>query len=68
VLVTGTRSGEWDCRSSDWRDHWTADFERYCWSDYLKVLNAIPATVKVTDPKMVAIAWGRTNYTPPTLS
>jgi len=67
VLVTGTRSGEWDCRSSDWRDHWTADFERYCWSDYLKVLNAIPATVKVTDPKTVALAWGRTNYTPPAL-
>jgi hypothetical protein len=65
LLVTGYRPGLWDCRASDWHDHWTTDVERYCYTDYLQILNAIPAGVKVTDPKTVAQAWGRTNYTPP---
>jgi hypothetical protein len=65
LLVTGTRAGLWDCRSTDWRDHWTTDAERYCYSDYLRILNAIPSDVIVTDPKTVAKAWGRTNYSPP---
>jgi hypothetical protein len=65
LLVTGYRAGLWDCRASDWHDHWTTDVERYCYNDYLQILNAIPSTVKVTDPKTVAQAWGRTNYTPP---
>jgi len=65
VLVTGFRAGQWDCRSSNWQDHWTSDYERYCWSDYLKVLDRIPAGVQVTDPKTVAQAWGRTGYAPP---
>ena len=67
VLVKGVRPGVWDCSSADWHDHWTSDYERYCWSDYLKVLSRIPAAVQVTDPKTVAQAWGRTGYTPPTL-
>jgi hypothetical protein len=41
------------------------DVERYCWNDYQSILDAIPATATVTDPKTVAEAWGRTNYTPP---
>jgi hypothetical protein len=65
LLVTGYRPGLWDCRADDWHDHWTTDAERYCYRDYLQILNAIPGTVTVTDPKTVAQAWGRTNYTPP---
>jgi hypothetical protein len=65
LLVTGYRAGLWDCRATDWRDHWTTDAERYCYTDYLQVLNAISTTTIVTDPKTVAQAWGRTNYTPP---
>jgi hypothetical protein len=65
VLVTGSRPGMWDCTSPDWRDHWTMDVERYCWTDYQSILDAIPPNAVVTDPKTVAQAWGRTNYTPP---
>jgi hypothetical protein len=55
----------WNCTGSDWRSHWTMDVERYCWNDYQSILDAIPAAATVTDPKTVAEAWGRTNYTPP---
>jgi hypothetical protein len=30
----------------------------YCWNDYQRVLNAIPAGAIVTDPATVARAWG----------
>ncbi|MDX6592475.1 MAG: hypothetical protein QOJ13_1671 [Gaiellales bacterium] len=62
VLVTGQEPGLWDCTGADWREHWTTDAERYCWNDYQKILDAIPSNVKVTDPKTVAVAWGRTDY------
>jgi hypothetical protein len=62
VLVTGSRDGLWDCTSPDWTAHWSTDAERYCWSDYLWVLDHIPAAVKVTDPKSVAHAWGRPGF------
>ena len=65
VFVTGNRPGEWNCRARSWRDHWTADVERYCWGDYLRILRAIPAGVTVTDPKTVARAWGRSAYRVP---
>ena len=65
VLVTGARSGLWDCTSPNWQDHWTSDAERYCWSDYQRVLTAIRSDEVVTDPKSVAVAWGRTGYSPP---
>jgi hypothetical protein len=67
ILVTGSRAGKWDCTSSDWRLHWSIDVERYCWSDYLHILDAIPGNVKVVDPKTVARAWGRDDgdYSPP---
>jgi hypothetical protein len=60
VLVTGSRPGMWDCTSADPAEHWTDDTERYCWADYLAILNAIPAGLTVTDPATVAAAWGRT--------
>jgi hypothetical protein len=65
LLVDGARAGQWDCTSSDWHAHWANDWERYCWSDYLRILDAIPPSAIVTDPKTVAQAWGRTGYTPP---
>ena len=65
VFVTGDRKGRWRCNARHWQDHWTDDAERYCWNDYRRILNAIPSGVRVTDPKTVARAWGRTNYRPP---
>lgn len=64
-FVTGARgtlgaSGmNWDCTSPDWRAHWASASELYCWVDYKRILNAIPAGVVVTDPATVAEAWGR---------
>ncbi|HET6849881.1 MAG TPA: hypothetical protein VFH74_13525 [Gaiellales bacterium] len=65
VLVTGDREGAWHCTGSDWRQHWTNDPERYCWSDYRTIVDSIPTSVRVTDPKTVARAWGRTAYQAP---
>lgn len=65
VFVTGDRKGHWRCNARHWQYHWTDDAERYCWNDYRRILNAIPSDVRVTDPKTVARAWGRTNYRPP---
>ena len=64
-FVTGAhgslgRAGmNWDCTASDWRAHWASASELYCWVDYKRILNAIPAGVVVTDPATVAEAWGR---------
>jgi hypothetical protein len=67
VLVTGSRPGEWDCTSPNWKLHWSIDPERYCWVDYLQILDAIPGYVNVVDPKTVARVWGRKDddYSPP---
>jgi hypothetical protein len=68
LLVTGkspaytTNSTRWDCTSSDPREHWTNDNERYCWSDYQAIVRSIPATTVVTDPLTVAHAFGRPGY------
>jgi hypothetical protein len=62
LLVTGSRPGLWDCTSPDWQEHWSSEAERYCWTDYVWVLNHIPANVETADPKTVADAWGRTGY------
>jgi hypothetical protein len=59
LLVTGSRPGMWDCTSPNWRLHWSTDPERYCWTDYLTILDSIPGNVGVLDPKSVARAWGR---------
>lgn len=67
-LVSGSNlSGtvRWDCTASDWRLHFTSRTEMYCWNDYQRVLNAIPAGAIVTDPATVARAWGSN---PPVLS
>jgi hypothetical protein len=64
-FVTGSRgtpSGigqRWDCTSTDWRAHWTSRAELYCYNDFLRILDAVPAGVTVTDPAGVATAWGR---------
>jgi hypothetical protein len=60
VLVTGSRTGMWDCTSTNPTEHWTDDTERYCWNDYLTIMNALPAGMTVADPATVAAAWGRT--------
>jgi hypothetical protein len=59
VFVDGYRAKQWDCRSSDPKLHWTADVERYCWSDYLKILDALTSRpdIVVTDPESVAQSW-----------
>jgi hypothetical protein len=59
AFVDGYRAGQWDCRATDSRLHWTFDGERYCWKDYLKVLDALTSRpgVMVTDPYAVARAW-----------
>jgi hypothetical protein len=65
VLVRGDRTGAWHCSSGGWRAHWSTDPERYCWSDYRAIVDSIPSSVRVTDPKTVATAWGRTAYSVP---
>jgi hypothetical protein len=68
LLVTGkspvykTNATAWDCTSSDPRQHWTNDNERYCWNDYQRMVAAIPSTVLVTDPLTVAHLIGRPGY------
>jgi hypothetical protein len=49
----------WDCRSSDWRDHWTSAGELTCFDDLLSILGKVPPRAVVTDPLSVAEAWGR---------
>jgi hypothetical protein len=67
IFVTGSRADAWDCTSPNWKLHWSRDVERYCWVDYLQILDAIPQHVNVVDPKTVARAWGRKDdsYSPP---
>jgi hypothetical protein len=68
LLVTGksptyrTNPSAWDCTSSDPRQHWTNDNERYCWNDYQRIVAAIPTTAVVTDPLTVAHLIGRPGY------
>lgn len=60
-LVRGASTGRdfsWDCRSPDWRDHWTSSGEIYCYADFLRAVDGIrPWTV--ADPATVAERWGR---------
>jgi hypothetical protein len=74
VLVTGTNPvytnnrTRWDCTSADPNLHWTNDNERYCYSDWQQIVNAIAAlpNVVVTDPLTVGVAFGRpASYPPP---
>jgi hypothetical protein len=67
ILVTGTNPGyahnatRWDCTSPNPALHWTNDNERYCYSDWQQIVNAIAAmpNVTVTDPLTVGVAFGR---------
>lgn len=58
-FVRGAVAGRWDCRATDWRQHWTGSAEEYCWNDYLRILDRIPPAAVVTDPRTVAQAWKR---------
>ncbi len=67
ILVTGTNPGyahnatRWDCSSPDPALHWANDNERYCYSDWQQIVNAIAAmpSITVTDPLTVGVAFGR---------
>ncbi len=60
-FVTGVSSPgtvmQWNCSGPE-NTHWTSDAEIYCIRDFVRVLDAIPSTVRVTDPATVAEAWG----------
>jgi hypothetical protein len=78
VFVTGTNPAysttatkpnttRWDCTSPDPAYHWSNDVERYCWSDFELVLNALQkratdadTPIVITDPETVARTWGMT--------
>jgi hypothetical protein len=68
LLVTGknpvyrTNKIAWDCTSTDPKQHWTNDNERYCWSDFQQIVAAIPPGVVVADPLTVAHLLGRPGY------
>ena len=67
ILVTGSNPGyaqnatRWDCTSPNPALHWANDDERYCYSDWQQIVNAIAAmpSVTVTDPLTVGVAFGR---------
>ena len=67
ILVTGSNPGyshnmtRWDCTSPNPALHWTNDNERYCYSDWQQIVNAIAAmpSVTVTDPLTAGVAFGR---------
>jgi hypothetical protein len=67
ILVTGTNppyihnGTQWNCTSPDPALHWTNDVERYCYSDWQKIVKAIAAMpdITVTDPLTVGVAFGR---------
>jgi hypothetical protein len=67
VLVTGTNPSyrtnrtRWDCTSPNPKLHWSNDNERYCYSDWQKIVRAIAArpNITVTDPLTVGVAFGR---------
>ena len=55
---------QWDCRATDPAIHWASRPEVYCWTDFLRVLDALAQErnaggVIVADPATVADAWGR---------
>jgi hypothetical protein len=67
ILVRGTNPAytnnttRWDCTSSNPNLHWSNDTERYCYSDWKKIVQAVAAhpDITVTDPLTVGIAFGR---------
>ena len=72
-FVTGTYHGgskwTWDCRGTDWRRHYTSQWELYCYGDFLRVMDALRRRirrdgVRNAGPKAVGRAWGRTLHIP----
>jgi hypothetical protein len=67
ILVTGTsppytsNKDQWNCTSSNPDLHWSNDNERYCYSDFQQIVQAIAhrGGITVTDPLTVGIAFGR---------
>jgi len=66
ILVTGknpaygTSKDRWDCTSANPADHWTNDNERYCYSDWQQIVQALAAKgITVTDPLTAGVAFGR---------
>jgi hypothetical protein len=66
VLVTGTNPPytsstiRWDCTSSNPALHWSNDNERYCYSDYQRIIVAVAAKgIPTIDPLSVGVAFGR---------
>jgi hypothetical protein len=55
-----TNQDQWDCTDPNPAYHWTNDVERYCWSDFKRIVQFLQSdpNVVVTDPKGVAVAWG----------
>jgi hypothetical protein len=72
ILVRGTNppyasnGTRWDCTSPNPALHWTNDVERYCYSDWKKIVRAIAAVpgITVTDPLTVGVAFGRPSTYP----
>jgi hypothetical protein len=69
LLVTGksppytTSKDQWDCTSSDPADHWSNDTERYCYSDFQEIMQALYNTgIGITQPLAVDAAFGRTSF------
>jgi hypothetical protein len=62
-FVTGASSSgvvTFDCTGADPRSHWTSRAEFYCYDDWLKVVDSIPASTAVVAPDVVAAAQSRT--------
>jgi hypothetical protein len=69
LLVTGkspsyaTSQDQWDCTSPDPADHWSNDTERYCYSDFQEIMQALyDAGMTITQPLAVDAAFGRTEF------
>jgi hypothetical protein len=70
LLVKGTNpvytqnGTRWDCSSANPAMHWTNDVERYCYSDFQRIMRALGATpgITVTDPLTVGQAFGRSGF------
>jgi hypothetical protein len=70
VLVNGTNptyttnNTKWDCTSPNSADHWTNDAERYCFSDFQTIMQAIAAKqaagqLVTADPATISTVFGR---------
>jgi hypothetical protein len=69
LLVTGkspaytASKDQWDCTSSDPADHWSNDAERYCYSDFQEIMQALyDSGITITQPLAVDAAFGRTGF------